>query len=89
MICGPCRVPLSSGVGTAKVTLSYPGWKQGNVTPVTIEVPIEPMGWRGVFWNYVIWPLGAGVVAAVGWLVWRAWRSVARRLRRVRKVHGS
>ena len=86
-MCGPCRVPLSSGVGTAKVTLSYPGWKEGSVTPVTIEVPIEPMGWRGVFWNYVIWPLGAAAVALVVWLFWRVGRRVAR-LRRAWHAHG-
>jgi hypothetical protein len=82
MACGPCRVPLSSGVGTAEITLSYPGWEEGNVTPVTIEVPIEPMSWRGWFWGYLIWPLGATIVAAIGWIVWRAWRHAAR-LRRV------
>jgi hypothetical protein len=82
MICGPCRVPLSSGIGTAKVTLSYPGWKEGNVTPVTIEVPIEPMSWHGLFWNYLIWPLGAAIVSVIGWIVWRKWRYAAR-LRRV------
>ena len=87
MICGPCRVPLSSGIGMAKITLSYPGWKEGNVTPVTLEVPIEPMSWRGVFWNYVIWPLGAAAVALVAWLFWRVGRRVAR-LRRVRHAHG-
>jgi nitrate reductase NapE component len=59
----------------AKITLSYPGWKQGKVTPATIEVPIEPMSWRCLFWDYLIWPLGVAVVAAVGWIVWRAWRT--------------
>jgi hypothetical protein len=82
MMRGPCRVPLSSGIGTAKITLSYPDWKEGRVTPVTIEVPIEPMSWRGLFWGYLIWPMGAVAIAAIGWMVWRAWRYVAR-LRRV------
>jgi hypothetical protein len=71
----------------AKITLSYPGWKEGNVTPVTLEVPIEPMSWRGLFWGYLIWPLGAALVAAAGWGAWRTWRFVAR-LRRGREVHG-
>ena len=87
MMCGPCRVPLSSGIGMAKITLSYPGWKEGNVTPVTLEVPIEPMSWRGVFWNYLIWPLGAAAVAALAWFSWRVWRRVAR-LRRARYARG-
>jgi hypothetical protein len=82
MICGPCRVPLSSGIGMAKIRLSYPGWKVGKVTPVTIEVPIEPLSWPGLFWGYLIWPLVTvviiAVITAVGWIVWRAWRYIAR-----------
>ena len=81
-MCGPCRVPLSSGVGTAKVTLSYPGWKVGRVTPVTLNIPIEPMSWRGLFLGYLVWPLGAVVLAAAGWLVWRTSRYIVRRWRR-------
>ena len=77
-MCGPCRVPLSAGIGRAKVTLSYPGWKEGNVRPVTIEVPIEPMSWRGLFWGYLIWPLGVTIIAVVGCSVWLVWRHVAR-----------
>jgi hypothetical protein len=81
MMYGPCRVPLSSGIGTAKITLSYPGWKEGRVTPVTIEAPIGPMSWRGLFLGYLIWPIGAALIAVVGWLFWQAWRYFARRRR--------
>jgi hypothetical protein len=45
---------LGSGNGMAKVTLSYPGWKVGEVKPVTIEVPIGPMSWEGLFFNYTL-----------------------------------
>jgi protocatechuate 3,4-dioxygenase beta subunit len=34
------RVPSEAGHGKAKVTLSFPDWKDGNVTPATYEVPI-------------------------------------------------
>jgi hypothetical protein len=34
------RVPSQAGNGKAKVTLSFPDWKDGNVTPVTFVVPI-------------------------------------------------
>ncbi len=78
MIWGPCRVPLSSGIGMAKVTVSYPGWTEGRVTPTTIEVPIEPMSWGGLFWGYLIWPVGAVVLAGIGWIAWRALRVAAR-----------
>jgi hypothetical protein len=34
------RVPSEAGKGKAKVTLSFPDWKDGNVTPATYEVRI-------------------------------------------------
>ncbi len=82
MMYGPCRVPLSSGVGTAKITLSYPGWQDGRVSPVTIEAAISPMSWWGLFVGYLVWPLGAAVVAATGWTIWRVWQYV-----RLRRAH--
>jgi hypothetical protein len=38
---GSVRVPSEAGKGKAKVTLSFPDWKEGKVTPATIEVPVE------------------------------------------------
>jgi hypothetical protein len=35
------RVPSEAGKGKAKVTLSFPDWKEGKVTPATIEVPVD------------------------------------------------
>jgi len=84
-MCGPCRVPLSSGVGTAMITLSYPGWKDGIVTPVTVAVPVEPMSWRGLFYGYLVWPIGAAAIGAIGWTVWQTRRHAAR-LRRVLRL---
>ena len=81
MIYGPCRVPLRSGLGKAKITLSYPGWKEGTVLPATIELPVEPLSWSGLFWDYLIWPLGAAIIAVIGWIIRRIWRCVARRRR--------
>ena len=63
----------------AKITLSYPGWKEGAVLPATVEVPIEPMSWGCLFWDYFIWPLGAAVIVVFGWLICRGWRYIARR----------
>jgi hypothetical protein len=63
----------------AKITLSYPGWKEGNVLPATIEVPVEPLSWQGLFLDYLIWPLGAAIIAVIGWIIRRIWRYVARR----------
>jgi len=34
------RVPEAAGDGKANIILSYPAWKEGNVTPATVEVPI-------------------------------------------------
>jgi hypothetical protein len=34
------RVPREVADGKAKVTVSYPGWKEGNVIPATFEVPL-------------------------------------------------
>jgi hypothetical protein len=34
------RVPDDAGKGKAKLTLSFPEWKEGKVTPMTVEVPI-------------------------------------------------
>jgi hypothetical protein len=28
--------------GHAKVTLSFPEWKEGKVVPATVEVPVSP-----------------------------------------------
>jgi hypothetical protein len=38
---GSVRVPSEAGKGKAKITLSFPDWKAGKVTPATIEVPVE------------------------------------------------
>jgi hypothetical protein len=34
------RVPGEAGKGKAKVTLSFPDWKDGEVAPATFEMPI-------------------------------------------------
>ncbi len=34
------RVPKEAGDGMAKVTLSFDAWKEGKVTPSTMEVPV-------------------------------------------------
>jgi hypothetical protein len=34
------RVPEQAGNGKAKVTLSFPDWKEGKVIPATVEIPI-------------------------------------------------
>lgn len=34
------RVPEEAGAGKAKITVCYPAWKEGNVTPATFEVPL-------------------------------------------------
>jgi hypothetical protein len=52
----------------------------GKVTPVTIEVPIEPMSWNGLFWDYLIWLLGLAIIAALIWIVWPVWRYIVRLL---------
>jgi len=37
------RVPDDAVQGKAKVTLSFPDWKEGKVAPATVEIPImEP-----------------------------------------------
>jgi hypothetical protein len=38
---GTVRVPAEAGKGKAKVTVSFPAWKEGKVVPATFEVPIE------------------------------------------------
>jgi hypothetical protein len=34
------RVPDEAGSGKAKVALSFPAWREGNVAPATFEVPV-------------------------------------------------
>jgi hypothetical protein len=34
------RVPDEAGLGKAKVTFSFDGWKDGRVAPSTIELPV-------------------------------------------------
>jgi hypothetical protein len=74
-------VPLRCGLGKAKITLSYPGWKKGNVLPATIEVAVEPLSWSGLFWDYLIWPLGAAVLVGVGWILRKIWQYVRKKRR--------
>jgi len=41
---GPVWVPSDAAEGMAKVTLSFPDWKDGGVLPVTITIPVvDPM----------------------------------------------
>jgi hypothetical protein len=35
------RVPDEAGTGKARLTLSFPDWKEGKVTPATFDVHIE------------------------------------------------
>jgi hypothetical protein len=37
---GPVRVPDEAATGKAKVTVSFPGWKQGKVTPTTFDIAV-------------------------------------------------
>ena len=34
------RVPDEAGLGKAKVTFSFDGWKDGRVAPSTVELPV-------------------------------------------------
>jgi hypothetical protein len=34
-------VPGEVGNGKAKITLSFPDWKEGKVAPATVEIPIK------------------------------------------------
>ena len=34
------RVPSEAGNGKAKITLSFPDWRESKVAPATFEVPI-------------------------------------------------
>ena len=43
---GPVRVPDEAGNGKARVTLSFPDWKEGHVMPATFEVPLAEAGER-------------------------------------------
>jgi hypothetical protein len=38
---GSVRVPDEADSGKAKITVSFPDWKEDKVTPATFEVPIE------------------------------------------------
>jgi len=41
------QVPIAVSDRQAKITLSFPDWKEGKVAPSTVEVPIgEPTGER-------------------------------------------
>jgi len=37
---GPVRVPDEAGNGSARVTVSFPSWKEANVTPATYRLPL-------------------------------------------------
>ncbi len=34
------RVPDEAGLGNAKVTFSFAAWKEGTVSPSTVEIPV-------------------------------------------------
>ena len=66
---------MSAGTGTARVTLSFPGWDEGHVIPTTIEMPIREVTWRGLAWHYGQWAAMALLAAVSTWIVLfkRAW----------------
>ncbi len=35
------RVPAAAGKGMAQVVLSFDAWKEGQVTPARVEVPVD------------------------------------------------
>jgi hypothetical protein len=35
------RAPDEAGDGDVRITLSVPDWKDGKVTPATVDVPVE------------------------------------------------
>ncbi|HYT93065.1 MAG TPA: sigma-70 family RNA polymerase sigma factor [Gemmataceae bacterium] len=37
---GPVQIPEAGGPGKAKVTLSFPDWKEGKVAPAVVELPM-------------------------------------------------
>ena len=37
---GPVRVPDEAGGGSAKVTVSFPSWKEARVAPATYHLPL-------------------------------------------------
>jgi hypothetical protein len=37
---GSVRVPDDAGKGRAKITLSFPDWKEGKITAATLELPV-------------------------------------------------
>lgn len=41
------RVPDEAGTGKAKLSLSFPDWKEGKVTPATFAVLIEEPKMKG------------------------------------------
>lgn len=41
---GMMRVPHEAGVGKARVTLSFPAWRDGAVIPIIMEVPVVDAG---------------------------------------------
>jgi hypothetical protein len=40
ILLGWCAAALEAGKGSAKVTLSFDAWKEGQVAPATFEVPV-------------------------------------------------
>jgi hypothetical protein len=36
------QAPANAGCGVATVRLSFDAWKKRKVTPVTVEVPVNP-----------------------------------------------
>ena len=38
---GSVRVPSEAGKGKAKITLSFPDWKNREIVPATVEVPVD------------------------------------------------
>jgi hypothetical protein len=35
------RVPDNAGSGSAKVVLSFPGWRERPIAPATFQIPIQ------------------------------------------------
>jgi hypothetical protein len=65
------RVPAEAANGKAKITLSFANWKDGNVAPTTVEVPIvdaktdKREWWNGRRRRTAQWAPKSGDVATI------------------------
>jgi hypothetical protein len=53
------------------VAISVSGWEEANISPLTLEVPVQEANWSTIFLWFGGWTAGVLVLLGLGWFAVR------------------